>query len=197
MKELFDRQVRDWQRRKRRMGDGAVGRLGERHTEQGARIAGRLEPLLDGFHRHGLDFGCGWGRFSELLAGCCGHLWSVDIFEDWTARAAAASPTITPVTLQEPKLPIGARSIDLVVDIMTIQSIKDDGLMLTFCNELRRVTTKDARIVSLHFVKPELPNRTAAHRAKQLGLSKWNEIRATDIDNAGDPYSLLVGARVG
>lgn len=196
MMDTFERQVKDWQRRKSRMGDGAVGRQGEQHADQQSRIAAHLAPHLDGFYEHGLDFGCGWGRFSKLLSQHCGHLWSVDLFEDWTARAAEASPTITPITLREPKFPLARASVNLAIDIMTMQSIKDDKLMLTFANEIKRVTVKGAKIISLHFVKPELTTRSAAHRAKQLGMVDWKEFRLDDVDEADETYSLLVGVRM-
>ena len=196
MKSKFDRQLGKWQQRKRRLGDRAVGRLDESHVAQGKQIVKYIAPWLEGFYNHGLDFGCGWGRFSKLLAQHCGHLWAVDLFEDWTVRAAETAPTITPVVLNEPKLPLEPRSIDLAVDIMTLQSIPDDALMLMLADELKRVTVPGARVISLHYVKPELTTRTAIHRAKQLGLADWEEIRANDIDKADETYSFLVGIRM-
>ena len=197
MKTQFDKQVSNWTRRKSRMGDGAIGRRDENHVEQGQRIAVYLRRWLgDNFYSHGMDFGCGWGRFSALLAEHCGHLWAVDLFGEWTARAANLAPTITPISLEEPKLPLETRSINLIADIMTLQSIDDDKLMLTFANELKRVAAAGATVISLHCMKSKPTSRTVLHRAKQLGLSDWEETRVDDIDKAKEPYSFLVGVRM-
>jgi ubiquinone/menaquinone biosynthesis C-methylase UbiE len=194
---MFDKQYRYWQHRKKSLGDASVGRRGEDIHEQAARIARHLDATLgDLFVANGLDFGCGWGRFVELLSRRCRHLWVADLFVDWTERAARAAVTTTPVVLRAQRLPLEPASMDLVVDVMTIQSITSDVLARETMHELSRVARSGATVVSLHIVKPRAPTRTAANRAAQLRLSKWHDTVITNIDKAGDAYSLLVGTRV-
>lgn len=197
MSDLFASQFRNWQNRKNRMGDGAVGRVDESYCEQGERIARHLNLALDcAFYEHGLDFGCGWGRFSGLVGCHCGHLWVADLFDDWVQRAANMIPTSTPVVLRKQRLPLDDGSMTLVIDIMTLQSIDNDALAREAMHELRRVTRRGATVLSLHVVKPRAPTRTPAKLASHLGLSKWKSLECTDIDRAGDTYSLIVGTRI-
>ena len=193
----FDKQYIQWQRRQRNLGDTAVGRRDESVAEQGERIARHIDGWLGSrFFERGLDFGCGWGRFSEQLAQHCGHLWVADLFNDWVVRAAHTAVTTTPVILRSQKLPLDTSSMDLAIDIMTLQSIDDDALAREAMHELRRVTKPGARVVSLHIVKPRAPTRTGAQRAAHIGLSDWKESTLTDVDKAGDSYSLLTGTRI-
>ena len=196
MKERFATQLRHWKRRKTRLGDAAVGRIGESHVDQGTRIAKYLDMTIDGnFYEHGLDFGCGWGRFSEQLASCCGHLWVADIFKDWVLRAEYADVVVSPVVMTSQTLPLADGSMDLVADIMTLQSIDNDSLARAAMHELRRVARSGATVITLHVVKSKAPTRTAAQRAAHLGLSNWTEKVIADIDQSGEQYSYLTGTR--
>jgi ubiquinone/menaquinone biosynthesis C-methylase UbiE len=187
--DRFTTQLRHWKRRKTRLGDAAVGRIGESHVDQGERITKYFEQVLNGgFYEHGLDFGCGWGRFSELLASHCGHLWVADIFKDWVLRAEYADAVVSPIVMQSQKLPLDTGSMDLVVDIMTIQSIDNDSLAREAMHELRRVARSGATVISLHVVKPKSPTRTPAQRALHLGVSNWSGKIVTDIDRSGEEY---------
>ena len=192
--KAFDKQVNIWSLRRRKMQDAAVGRKGEDVNKQSERILKRLRPLLpDKFFQHGVDLGCGWGRFSELLASRCAHCWFVDVFQDWAERAAQAINS-TSVCLTGPVLPLSDSSMHLVVDIMTLQSL-DDALLIKYSEELRRVACAGATVISLHLVKPE-PIRAPDRRAELLGLASGYEVIETDdIDEAKAPYTFLVGLR--
>lgn len=193
---MFDTQYKSWQRRKKNLGDHAVGRRDEPLGGQTQRISRHLERTLESaYYDHCLDFGCGWGRFSKLLASHCGHVWVADLFDDWVKRAAHADFITSPIIMRSQKLPIADESMDLIVDVMTLQSIDNDGLARKAMHELRRVAAPGAFMVSLHILKPKSPTRTAAQRAAHLGISKWHEQILTDIDKAGDGYSYLVGTR--
>jgi len=197
MNARFDAQLRHWARRKNRFGDTAVGRIGEAYSDQGDRIAKHLNKLLDGrFVQHVLDFGCGWGRFSELLAHHCSHLWVADLFKDWLLRAAGPIPTASHVLMKSQKIGVQDGSMDAVFDIMTVQSISNDSLARETMHEIKRVAASGALVVSLHIDKPRAPTRTAAQRAAHMGLSKWTEKAVTDVDCVGDKYSLVTGTRV-
>lgn len=192
---MFDKQYKTWQRRKRDLGDRAVGRRDENAAEQARRITKYLITTVGNtFYEHGLDFGCGWGRFSTLLSHRCGHLWAADLFDDWVARASIPA-TVSPVLMRSQRLPLDTASMDLVVDIMTLQSIDNDKLARDAMHELRRVTHSGGMIVSMHVIKPRAPTRTAAQRAAHMGISKWNEIVVHDIDRANEKYSYLTGIR--
>ena len=194
---MFTTQLNNWSRRKRNLGDRAVGRRDESVTVQGERIEHYLNKTFDGrFFEHGLDFGCGWGRLTGLIAMHCGHLWCADLFSDWTARAAATHAVASPVVMKAQKLPLANCSMSLVVDIMTVQSIDNDKLARNAMQDLRRVAAPGATIISLHVNKPRSPTRTAAQRAAQLGLSNWKETVITDIDKANETYSYLIGTRI-
>lgn len=194
---MFDTQYKNWQRRKRNLGDRAVGRRDEDLSGQTKRIAKRLATTLESaYYDHCLDFGCGWGRFSKLLADHCGHLWVADLFDDWVKRAASVDVITSPVVMRSQKLPIADESMDLVIDVMTLQSIDNDGLARRAMHELRRVAAPGAFVISLHIMKPRSPTRTAAQRASHLGLSKWHEQVIADVDVVDAQYSYLVGTRI-
>lgn len=191
----FEKQVNTWTIRRRKMGDGAVGRKDEDHCKQAERIVAWLNKWLsdDSYYEHGLDFGCGWGRFTALLAAHCGHLWAVDVFQDWVDRAAKAI-NVTPVCLAEAKLPSTTGSMGLIVDLQTLQSL-DDALLITYSKELQRIAEPGATIISMHAVAPA-PIRAPEQRARLLGLKEGYEVvEADDIDDAEGLYTFLVGTR--
>lgn len=181
-----------WQDRRAKLGDGAVGRKGEDYLKQGERISRLLSDVLNGFFQHGLDFGCGWGRLSLTLAGCCGHLWAADIIDDWAIRAAALAPNISSLHIIDETIRLDPESMDLVVDVMSLQSIQSDWLHLRACKELRRVLRKGGLFVSL--AKMDDPLRT--RRTQLVGLADVSERLNSDVDQAGDKYCLLVGTRI-
>lgn len=190
----FERSLSVWNQRRRRMGDGAVGKQGEDAIAQGHRIEKKLSLWLGEPHyEHAIDFGCGWGRFSKLLSEHCQHLWSVDLFDDWVGRAAAA-PTATGVVLKTPQLPLDSQSMNLIVDITTFQSIEQAALKDQYAAELRRIAVPDAKFISLYKVgdswcRDRLP--------KAIGLRDYNpayfSVGTEDVDEDGASYYFLVG----
>jgi hypothetical protein len=192
----FDKQVGIWSKRRQQMGDGAVGRRGEDAVEQAKRTQSWLDKWLPGkrCYEHGLDFGCGWGRFTPALALQCGHLWAVDVFSDWAERAAADSINVTPVCLSSAVLPLADESMELVVDLQTLQSL-DDSLLIAYSKELSRVAAPGATVISMHEASDEVI-RTIEHRAKLLGLDDDYDVIETDaINDAKELYAFLVGTR--
>lgn len=194
----FARSLTTWNQRRRRMSDGAVGKQGEDVIAQGERIEKELRAALRNQHyEHALDFGCGWGRFSSLLIEHCQHLWSVDMFDDWVDRAAAY-PTVTGITLKSSQLPFDSQSMNLIVDVMTFQSIDQDILKEHYATELLRVAAPGAKIISLtkatdKWAMQRLP--LALRLASNGGHSYCRS--AARIDEAADDeyggYNLLVG----
>lgn len=189
--------VKHWTSRHRRLKDAAVGRQGENHQRQGKRIADILECWLDGdedrFYRHGLDFGCGWGRLSGHLVSHCGHLWCADIVEDWVRRAETTAVNATGVLLTEQALPFDDDSFDLIVDIMTLQAIEQPLLDETF-SELSRVACRGATVLSIG-IAGSAALGDADERAEKLQLQpSWYSEETNYIDKAGDPYLIVCGA---
>jgi len=176
------------------MGDAAVGRKGEDYTQQSFRIVGQLQEHLNaGFFTHGLDFGCGFGRFTPHLVSRCSHLWAADIFDDWIRRAAEGFKTVTSLLITSNKLPLPDNSMDLIVDIMTLQSVdRQDLTALT--EELSRVLSPGGTFVSLYKWDEELHGRGTLARLMQLRNSR--HLGITNIDKAPDRYCLLAGTRL-
>jgi len=184
--QVFAQSVATWQQRRTRLGDGAVGRKGDNHIEQGTRIAHILADVLgQTYYDHGLDFGCGWGRFMSLIAARCGHVWAADLFHDWLDRAVADIPHATSILLTEPSLPLDDASMTLIVDIMTLQSIDAPELRVRYVSELLRIAADGARLISVHKCDSWLANKSA--------LSGLTEVDTKHITIDGEPegYYLL------
>lgn len=194
----FARSLTTWNQRRRRMGDGAVGKQGEDAIAQGKRIEAELRTALrDQHYEHALDFGCGWGRFSSLLVEHCQHLWSIDMFDDWVDRAAS-HPTVSGITLNAPQLPFDSQSMNLIVDIMTFQSIDQDILKEHYATELLRIAAPGAKFISLTKTddKWSMQRLPLALRLASDGDRRcWQpaaQIDEVDDSEAGG-YNLLVG----
>jgi len=182
----FARAVALWQQRRARLGDGAVGRKGDNHIEQGTQIAYVLADVLgQTYYEHGLDFGCGWGRFMPIIAARCGHIWAVDVFQDWLDRAVADVPHATGTLLTEPSLPLDDGSMTLIVDIMTLQSIDTAALRARYVSELLRVAAPGAQLISLHKCDSWLETQQIFHGLDGV----YTKYVAVDSEPAG--YYLL------
>ena len=158
----FEEQVDAWEGRRHKLGDPAVGRRGESHEKQAARVRAEVTTLLRDlgpFFPHGLDFGCGWGRLAPTLAEYCGHLWLVDVIDEWVARAADSCRTGSPIVLTKPQLPLPAGSVQLVFDGMTLQSIDHADVFFAETAMLRRVLSPGGVFVSIHAAKAKRHNR--------------------------------------
>jgi len=179
------------------MKDGAVGRKGESYAAQGKRIAGLLGRWLDGnearFYNHGLDFGCGWGRISPVLAKHCRHLWCVDLFSDWVSRAAETALNSTGVVSDGGKLPFEDNSFELIVDVMTLQGLANP-LLQQVAGELARIAEPGATVISIGIADSEALG-DQRDRAKLLNLQDdWYHEVTRNIDEAGDDYLVVSGA---
>jgi len=191
---VFDQHMQTWKKRRKRMGDGAVGRVGENYTRQRKHVEPHLlKAFGNDFFKHGLDFGCGWGRFTRLLSSRCGHAWAVDIFDDWVDRAASTDTNVTPTQLRAPQFPYEDGAFDLVADIMTLQSL-DDELLQTYSAELKRVAAPGALVVSVHVTRDGI--RDVENRATLLELGTWDVVKTTSIDDSREEYCFLAGRRL-
>lgn len=191
----FKQLTAQWLGRERRLGVAGVGRADEDHVQQAERIQQHLDDILpDHFYHHVLDFGAGWGRFTKMLERYGSHVWAVDVVAKWLADAKRRSKTLTTVTVDSPVLPLDSNSMDLIVDIMTLQSIEDQTLWSQCVQELRRVAAPGAAVVSLHKVESRAPMMLAA----ALGLEPtWSAYLTDSIDEADELYYFLLGRRAG
>lgn len=191
---MFSETLSYWQKRKKRFGDKCVGNVGENHTAQGQRIIAELTRVLgERFVEHGLDYGCGYGRITPWLVPRCGHVWAVDLFSDWTGRAASVAKTVTPVVLAGGyQLPFEDGAFDLVLDIMTLQSINERDWK-DCAGELARVTAVGGTIVSL--MKPDMV-KAGDHEIVDLLEVEASVVELDTVDKSRDPYCLIVGTKL-
>ena len=187
----LDIEIDNWRDRREKLGDGAVGRKGEDVIRQGQNIAALLREELPARVQHGMDFGCGWGRFTPLLASVCGHVWVVDVLESWISRAVDSALNVTGLCLTDVVIPVETASMDLVVDIMTLQGIKDQTVHLKICKELHRIAAPGAKFMSLALSSDPLCDR----RLKLLDVKLTANVKSTTIDHVNDEYSLWVGTK--
>jgi len=189
---MFSDTLKYWTDRKKRFGDKCVGHVGEDHVRQGTIIGAELTKVLTGFYTHGLDFGCGYGRFTQQIASKCGHVWAADLFGDWVGRAANNRKTVTPVTLNTFQLPFDDGTFDLVVDIMTMQSINAAKDRETVSRELARVTAVGGTIVTMN--KESVAREESFLSDLGIGNPIWSDI--DHVDKNRDVYCLIRGTRL-
>jgi len=190
---MFSETLKYWTKRKKQFGDRAVGNVAEDRTRQGTVISAELAKVLDNrFYTHGLDFGCGYGRLMPYLSAHCGHIWAVDIFDDWVDRSSLENNNVTPVTLDSYVLPFETGTFDLVADIMTVQSINEKDQATTL-RELARVTASGGKIISLMKNGQQLKKLDVS---KLLKLSGFTQTNLDHIDKKRDQYCLIAGTRL-
>lgn len=193
---MFPETFRYWKKRKTQYGDKSVGNIAEDHTRQGTVIGRELAKLLAGkFVTHGMDFGCGYGRLTPCLVPHCAHVWAVDLFGDWTGRAANASKTITPTTLSSYTLPFDDGSFDLVLDVMTLQSMHRRD-WVEAAGELSRVVASGGHIITLNKASFIQQNRAEFFDLLKVADHDldWRDLDV--IDKKREPYCLIGGIRL-
>jgi hypothetical protein len=162
-----------WSARRKRQGRAYVSREGKNSDHQVSKLAPVLHQFLKGRqYKHGLDFGCGWGRFSGVISEYCERLRCVDLVSDFRDDL--------PDSVQFEKIGFPTKigvpdgSIDLFVAVTSLQHIVDEHWFTEVAAELRRVLAPTAMVYIVDdngragkYVK----QRTAAVFAKALNLS--------------------------
>lgn len=163
----------------------------------------RIEQMLTGlfqptdFYEHGMDFGCGPGRFIPLLSRYCGHVWAVDLLDEVMADAAARSATVTSVTAGWPfKLPGKSPYLDLLLGAFVFQNIQHEEVLQAVITELRRVLKPGARIILIdnsadkaaHVVR-----REPAFFANAFKLADGWKARKVQVNFKPDDHWLISG----
>lgn len=156
-----------WQSKMARQGVSYVGRKGEDHQSQAKAIERLYWSRVgqDAYFQDALDFGCGYGRFAEMLSSTCGHIWAVDMLEEMLAQVRGSVPNVTPIKCSwPPKLVNCDKSMDLLWACLVFQHIVDDDLFAGTMKELSRLLKPGSRVIIIdnavdqaHHVKPRGP----------------------------------------
>jgi ubiquinone/menaquinone biosynthesis C-methylase UbiE len=140
----------------------------------------------------GLDFGCGSGRFSQLLAGHCDRLLGVDLID---APRTSAPQHVTFERVQYPtKISLPDNSVDFLLASLVFQHLTDDAWLEEVTDELARVLKPGAKVIvvddaisSAKHVRPRVPEALAF----MLGLDN-PRCRLINLDRR-ESHNLIVG----
>ena len=192
----FETNVLFWRSKFLQQGKSYVGRRGEDFNLQTKKIEALLRAHLsvNDFYPHGLDMGCGWGRFIPLLSNFCGHLWAVDIVEEAMRVIPTEAITTTAVLATHPlKLPFPEPAVDLLWCCMYFQCVVDDEVFNAACSELKRTLRPGARVLIIDnqadrnaYVRARGPEVLA----KALELASWKSDKAVINIAPGDHFIL-------
>lgn len=135
-----------WSGRRKAQGRDYVSRLGKNSDHQVDKLVPVLHDLLsEKEFKHGIDFGCGWGRFSEAIFQHCEKLRCVDLisdFRDDLPPAVSFQQLAFPTQIDAPN-----DSINLLVAITSLQHIVDEHWFSDVMAELRRVLAPGATVL--------------------------------------------------
>jgi len=138
-----------WNNRAASQGPSYVGPAGREDLAelQEEAFRGYLEEALGfGYWDVLLDFGCGSGRFAELLAQYCGGYFGADISVFGIAQAREANPALAYEWLDRDSIPLGDDSVDIAIVVTVFQHIVSDEDFELWTSELRRVLRPDAPV---------------------------------------------------
>lgn len=159
-------------------GEHYVNHLGKKDDQ----VQVRFEHLLKGrlkandYFEHGMDFGCGLGRFLPLLSQYCGHLWAVELLPEQIETARRAAPNVTGLLSDDPLCFPAGLKINFLWACMVFQHIVDDQVFERTCAEIVRVLKPGARVILVDNAvakEAHIKPRTPAVFAQQLQLMPW------------------------
>ena len=125
--ESASRMKNYWAGRRKKQGRDYVSRNGNTSDHQVDILVPELHTRLTASERQfksGLDFGCGWGRFSKDIFQYCDKLRCVDLisdFRDDLPDDVTFEQLAFPTQISTPNV-----SVDLLVAITSLQHIVDD-----------------------------------------------------------------------
>jgi len=99
-----------------------------------------------------LEVGCGTGHFLSLFAGRARIAIGIDVTFGMLRRASVEHPNVLPVQGDGARLPLGARSIDLVASAQALHHIRRP---VPVVREMARVVRPDGRVLIVDQVAPE------------------------------------------
>ncbi len=196
-----------WEERTRRLGRRAV--FNRRHSpattdKATADLRNLLVPLLRqsmiGNERQLLDFGCGFGRFTDDFAGATGTTAiGVDPVESLVDMAETTSRAEFKL-MQAGHIPLPDRSVDIITIIQVLCNITRDRELKATASELRRVLAPGGLIFLVE-------NTTAGQKQTRHGRARsesdyaavfsfTNMTAVGTYRDLGETFSILAG-RVG
>jgi len=194
-----------WEWRARRHGALAVLHLGHAERELGSvtraqadRILPVLRARLHGDERLALDFGCGSGRFTGLLAAAIGgRALGVDPVAALLELAPAEPPAEFQL-LREGRIPLDDAAADVVFVCLVLGGITDDAELAATAAEIARVLHPRGLLLLVENTAaradpPHWRYRSAARYAALfpgIGLES-----AGGYEDLGEPIEILAGRR--
>jgi ubiquinone/menaquinone biosynthesis C-methylase UbiE len=168
-----------------------------------ARIEARIEALRTDSDRRWLDYGCGVGRFSRLLAEAGFEVTGVDLAPEMVRLARAHCGELAEITLLEPyaDLPFEDDSFDGLLTSAVLQHVADQALP-PLVAELRRVLRPGAIVVLLentHQGSSRLsPSGHVVFRPAREYATHFPGLRALEeFEVEGQVHTLLAGRYAG
>lgn len=135
-----------WSDRRKQQGRSYVSYLGKNSDHQVDRLVPELKALLgDKKYEHGMDYGCGWGRFSGVILEHCKQLRCVDLISDF--RNDLSRNVVFEKVGFPTKISVPDASIDLFVAITSLQHIVDEHWFRDVAREVRRILAPGAKII--------------------------------------------------
>lgn len=161
---------------------------------------------LRGDEKTALDFGCGWGRWTEEVADVSDcHVLGVDLLTEYIQEAERRKidgAPVTFVTLKGTRLPCDDASMDLVWVCMVLSAFTDDGLLAETVKELGRVLRRDGLlfIITTTVKKGETSRgRWAKHRSVEEFQQVFKDVAPLKVVGAytdlGDHDSIMAGRK--
>lgn len=186
-----------WEQRVERCGRNFVSNISQSPKEQDestAIVKDELRDALDGgVFDHGIDFGCGWGRLTPIIAEYCEKVTAADMVSvldgnmpNHVEFQKVGFPT---------QLDIPDESVDLLVAVMVFQHIVDDDWFEDVCKELRRVLADSATIIIVDdngVPAPHVRQRPTDDFKRTLDID-WCEDKMLHIDSMNS-HRIVVGA---
>ncbi len=121
-----------------------------------------------------LDFGCGSGRFSDLLAQSCRFLLGVEITRQMLdmAKDESRCPNAGFALFDGLRLPVKDETVDLAVSVNVLQYVTDDSELMNVVSEVRRSLRLGGRFLCIEQVTE---NRKRWQRNVQTYLDTFEQ----------------------
>jgi len=185
-----------WKKRLKRQGRDYVSRGGKTSIHQVKRLSPLIVKTLGSqLFNHGLDFGCGWGRFIRHMAARCRRVLGVDLVSNFMPKERRPKNVRFAKVGYPTKVPLPTDHVDLVFLITVLQHITGDRWFDDVTCELRRVMAPGAHVLvvddmtaTANHVRP----RSEEEIVSKLGLVKYTSREITIDNNA--KHQLIYGS---
>lgn len=193
-----------WEWRAKRYGARAVYHLGHDEAsldsvtrQQAEQFLPVLRSHLRGDERTALDFGCGPGRFTGVLADAIGGR---AIGVDPTAALLALAPRHEKTELrrmEDGRIPLESRSADVAFVCLVLGGIADDDLEPA-AREIGRVLARDGLLLLLENTADQPDIRHWSYRSVDAYRALFPDVDlacAGGYSDRGEPIAILAGRR--